>query len=60
MPIHDYKCVKCGKEEERLVKFSDAESQVCACEEESPMEIVNGTNPINFKLKGRWFGNGGY
>jgi putative FmdB family regulatory protein len=60
MPIQIYKCEKCKiDDEERLVKFSNQDEQVCkTCGEK--MEIVPSFG--NFKLKGpRWMGTtGGY
>lgn len=59
MPMYDYKCQKCEIVEQRIVKFSDADSQKCKCEEEADMVRVMQPNPINFMLKGNWFRNGG-
>jgi putative FmdB family regulatory protein len=51
MPLHTYHCEKCEKDEDRLVKFSDADAQTCACGE--PLKIVPQYSG-NFQLKGRF------
>ena len=31
MPVFDFKCTKCNAVVERIVKFSETDSQVCSC-----------------------------
>lgn len=54
MPIFSFKCKKCNKEEDRLVKRSDIDTQKCStCGELMLKEdkIMSTT----FNLKGNWF-----
>lgn len=39
MPLYDMRCTGCGLEEERLVRFSERDKQVCRrCE--APMRVI--------------------
>lgn len=59
MPIYQYECKKCGNEEDRLVSFSNANEQVCNCDENAPLVRKEVVNQLNFALKGNWFKNRG-
>jgi putative FmdB family regulatory protein len=62
MPIFDYVCDKCGVEQERIVKYRDnifIEDISCnSCGEKAL--IRKPPIKLNFRLKGKWFKNGGY
>lgn len=55
MPIYDYVCVKCDKHEERLVSISEAEKQLCDCEDGAKMDRTENVANTSFALKGVWF-----
>ena len=59
MPIHDYKCSTCGKEVELLVKFSDADDQLCGCAEGVKIDKVDKIYTPAFQLVGRGWTNRG-
>lgn len=51
--LYTYKCNKCDKVEDRLVKLADADSQFCkTCEEKLEQQDTFST-AISFK--GRWY-----
>jgi predicted nucleic acid-binding Zn ribbon protein len=56
MPLFTFKCEKCEKIEDRIVKHNDVNEQICSCDEQSKMKQE--FNPsCNFILKGSWFKN---
>ena len=55
-PIYSYICEKCEKEIDRLVSFSNADEQLCDCEDGARLvreDKIHGATP--FVLKGNWF-----
>ena len=56
MPIYDYKCEKCGKHQEQIVKNSDVEVTCKYCgHDKLTKQVSTGTN---FKLMGSgWSGS---
>lgn len=57
MPIFNFECVECGKQEEKLVKNSEVLEVLCGCDKMSPMNKTNKVFNLNFSLKGNWFKN---
>lgn len=56
MPIFTFRCEKCEKIEDRTVKYSEIDDQVCSCQESAKM--LHQFNPSgNFILKGVWYKN---
>ena len=56
MPIFTFKCELCGKIEDRMIKHSEMDEQLCDCDEKTKM--VQEFNPsCNFILKGNWYKN---
>ena len=53
MPIFDFQCTKCEAKEERLVKHSEIDNQVCQCSGE--MIKCDSISRTNFVLKGNWY-----
>lgn len=39
MPVYEYLCPNCGKQEDRMVKFEDRNNQVCQCGEKTNKRI---------------------
>lgn len=59
MPIYSYKCSTCGKEEDRLVKFSNADEQLCGCSEGVVIDREQKIYAPSFHLKGSgWYNKG--
>lgn len=55
MPIYAYTCDKCNKSEDRLVRLSQKDSQICEdCQSEMHEEFPD---QMNFILKGSWYKN---
>lgn len=59
MPIYTFVCEKCNKKEDRLVKYSEIDNQICDCDKESKMLKSDEPNRTSFMLKGKWFKNTG-
>lgn len=56
MPMFNFTCEKCGKNEDRFVSNSEIDQQTCSCEEK--VKMVQQFSPsCNFILKGKWFKN---
>ncbi len=55
MPIYSYKCLECENKEDRIVKWSNADEQVCKCKEGAKMEREDIIHAPSFQLKGTWF-----
>lgn len=56
MPIFDYVCLTCGKEEEFLVKHEDADKmQHCTCRQELCMVRKNELYATGLQFKGKWY-----
>ncbi len=55
MPIYEYQCTKCGKVQDRLVSFRNADEQQCDCEDDAPLKRTDTPQATSFSLKGNWF-----
>jgi putative FmdB family regulatory protein len=56
MPIFEYKCDKCDKVEDKLVKFAEEENDFeCECENKGILKRVDKIHNACFHLKGRWY-----
>ena len=57
MPLYEYKCSSCGKNFEKLQKFSDAPLTTCECGENGAVSRL--LSPPSFHLKGGgWYKDG--
>lgn len=55
MPIYSYTCPSCEKKEDRLVSFSNADEQMCDCDDNVKLERDDVIHKTDFVLKGNWF-----
>lgn len=55
MPIFDFYCFNCKKEEERLVKLAQLHEQKCSCN--CVMEKMDKISSNHITFKGKWFSN---
>lgn len=54
MPIFDFKCTKCDKIDERLIRRDDIDTQLCKdCQ--ALMVKTDDIHPMQFALRGVWF-----
>ena len=61
MPIFEYKCEKCNKVVDKLVKRSEEhEQQYCDCSDDVKLIRTDHLFSTGLQFKGRWFKNGGY
>ena len=58
MPIFDYLCESCGQKQERIVKSEKDNVKCYICGKRNLIRLF--PDKFNFKLKGKWFKNGGY
>lgn len=55
MPIFLYECLTCGRQEDILVKHSEAEAmQFCTCRKELSMRKIDTISASLIKFKGNW------
>lgn len=60
MPLHTYECSICGKHEDKVVKFAEADHmQICDCRLEYTMTRVECLSAPVLQFKGRWFKTAG-
>ena len=56
MPVFTFKCLTCGKEEDRLVKASDVDKmQFCSCRKELSMRKIDSFGVPALNFKGNWY-----
>lgn len=59
MPLFDFYCPKCKKEEERLVNNTDVNHQYCECNSKKPMQKMDKLGINGLQFKGKWFKTSG-
>lgn len=59
MPLYEYICPECKREQMLLMKFSDPHP-LCCCKEGDPVEMQRQISASSFRLKGRGWARDGY
>jgi putative FmdB family regulatory protein len=55
MPLHEYKCPKCGEKFERIVRFADAETHPCPKCGEKSEQLLSVPSPFQWEAgKPHW------
>ncbi len=61
MPMYEYKCPKCGHQEEKLQSFNDpAPNCEKNCDEKKPVKMKRLISRTSFQLKGGGWAKDGY